>query len=779
MSVSPVARPVELTEEQARIVGHPEGRHAKALAVAGSGKTTTLARRVRYLLQERQVDRSRIRVLMFNHLARRQFKAKLAELGVPPQRQPPVDTFHSLAYGAVQREQFKEWFGSAEELARIALLRAVERVRQRHGLEDDGAIDTDGVEQAVQLWKSALIPPARAGYHGLWGELYVESYAEYEAERLAAQAVTFDDFVPLAVDWLQTPAGRQAVGVDNLRHIIVDEYQDVNLGQQKLVELLASGGADVMAVGDDDQTIYEWRGARTDYILGEFAAVFDNKPHDVYRLTGSFRFGYEVAQAALNLMQHNPRRLEKRVLSVNPRSPTPVLVVEDEPGGEGTVNGRLAEEALALVMSGTAAPADLRVLGRTYAQLNGLCSEFLFRRIPFKVEGGPVFLQASESLALLDYLRTALALETVPGDLERQHLVNIANKPRRFLARRDLERLLREGAARGATLGGILAQAFEDGGGIASFNGVARLGDLLSLLTELRGKLLAEPLAPAGELLRWVDTEAGYREHYEHYYGRGELSATKISTVEAFVCYAERVGLDWKAFIAHVEGSDTTLGRPEAEWVRLSTVHRSKGLEYDYVIIPDCVEGFMPVAGSDGDPTYDTAAPTRMPRAAEWLENERRLFYVAVTRARKGLYIGAPTVVEGGVGEGSRAGRPSRFIEELELGPTQEVAAQLNRALAGEPSRLAAVCRRLWDYHGIVRPVKEVYADLLPLEVQEELRAAPLARVERTFRYCRQYDGPKVAAPPAQGQPGLWSHLEGMAPGPGVKPVVARPGMGL
>ena len=177
------------------------------------------------------------------------------------------------------------------------------------------------------------------------------------------------------------------------------------------------------------------------------------------------------------------------------------------------------------------------------------------------------------------------------------------------------------------------------------------------------------------------------------------------------------------------------------------TIHSAKGLEFDKVFVPDCTEGFLPVIGSNEDLTYDTRHPRRVPKAAEWIENERRLFYVGLTRARKEAFIGAPSFLA------SKEARPSsdkgaklkfsRFLEEIELLPTKEIAIEVRRAATGDKhSQLVEKCKKWSSYHHIVRPLKEDYLRILPKVLRSSLVQVELKEASRPFRYRQEYLSP-------------------------------------
>lgn len=188
---------MQLTPEQQQVIAHPEGCHGKVLAVAGSGKTTTMAHRILHLIQQ-GAHPSQIQVLMFNRLARDQFVASLQRLGLGEGQQPPVNTFHSYAYRLFNTQGYRMWVGDTEDLDHLCLRKAKTSVERRMCLHDD-VIDLDIARQAIDLWKGSLIPPSRAGFRGARAEAYVALYDEYETLRQQDNAITYADFVPLAV----------------------------------------------------------------------------------------------------------------------------------------------------------------------------------------------------------------------------------------------------------------------------------------------------------------------------------------------------------------------------------------------------------------------------------------------------------------------------------------------------------------------------------------------------------------------------------------------------
>ena len=532
-----------------------------------------------------------------------------------------------------------------------------------------------------------------------------------------------------------------------------------------------------MVVGDDDQTIYEWRGARSDFIRREFPNAFPGKPHSSYKLTSSFRFGFLISESSYNVITHNTDRHPKDLLTHNPAEDSDVrILTDDEEAGE-SANRALADEIEILVKETGVAPKDIRVLGRTYSQLNGLQSEMMLRKIPFKVEARATFLASSEVNALLDYIRVAASFNQPLSRSMKDRLMTIANKPNRYLARQNLGQMLDAGIREGLSLADLFKAALETDRWFDNARQKERLRGLSEFLEALCSRLQIErdngEDERVGLLLEWVDARIGFRDPYRDYYGEGEDSENRINNINSLIHYAHEINLGWRDFLTHVRGLDSALGLPEDQVIQMTTIHRVKGLEFDYVFIPDCVEGFLPRKGRSDDPTYDKQEPQRIPRPAEWIENERRLFYVGATRARKALYIGAPKIPTGqiqthrtdspnGRQEDQAPSLSSRFLEEMELQPTREVAEEAVKAARGESGhRLVEVMAKFakGGLKKITDGVKHLSRSF-PRSTQGQIAAVEESTAERPFHYAQTYDSPIRKPMETEEIPEVWPHID-------------------
>ena len=771
-----------LTSEQQRIIEHPLHRHARVLAVAGSGKTTTMVHRVHHLVADLNCSAARIRIVMFNRLAREDFQKKLATV-LPPEPCPKVLTFHALAYrmrADAQREgllpeDLELWIEDKQELALRCMNETIDSLVREGYIERD--IDPVIALDAVSLWKASLIPPERAG-HRTDPDLPI-IYRRFEQLRTEARALTFDDFVPAAMEAVESNPGFRRRWTNRLDHLIVDEYQDINYGQQMLVKLLAGTRADVMVVGDDDQTIYEWRGARPSYILQGFRKDFNNKPIVDYELPHSFRFGPLLAQCAHNVIGFNRERESKSLRSYRVDQRTRVEVLADESEQGHDIALEMARQIVALVKDGEARPEAIGVLGRTYAQLESLQAVFIQRGVPFRVLGMAPFFERRENRVLLDYIRLALALDKPPAALEPwrngqdgtegeeppqsrvlrrqsfqykgpygeaiQTILSVANTPNRLLSRIALRKAVDRGGKRGRSLEAALSWLVQSRESYLPTERHEALRDLIGFLHRIAERIENEPTLEAGELLDWMIDYLEYREHFEDYYGEGRASLDRIASVNNFVSFAAGTGQGVKEFIAYLGTLDTMQGLKSNEVITMTSVHRTKGLEFDYVFIPACTEGYMPVHIADETEIYDTEGIVPTHPSSPPLESERRLFYVAVTRAIKYLCIGTRVPPSTG-GEGSSPPTPSRFLEEMRLEPTRAIVEALQAAVDGEPidefetRSLREQARRNLGLRQVIHSMRSHYGDRkLGIRLDGWLEELAQGVPDSPFQYAHRY----------------------------------------
>ncbi|MEQ8168834.1 MAG: ATP-dependent helicase [Candidatus Eremiobacterota bacterium] len=682
-----------LTSEQETIISHPPGHHARILAVAGSGKTTTMVHRIRYLVGELHEDPGGIRIVMFNRLARKQFEEKLSAL--IPASQIKVYTFHAIAYrlwkdaetlGLVPSKR-DLWIEEREELARICMHRVIDKLLRERLIDSEA--EPDEALQNIGLWKSSLIPPERAGHKTNHNMPVIYRY--FEKFRLENNALTFDDFIPEAMNIIENNQSFRKRWTNRIKYLIVDEYQDINYGQEQLIRILAGTRADVMVVGDDDQTIYEWRAARPSYILSGFKEDFSNKPVLDYTLSRTFRFGPLVAQSACNVINFNNYRENKSLISHDRQANTEITIISTD--NTDNIASAMTEEVKRLMNEEGVNAKSIGILGRTYVQLENLQSHFIKEKIPFIVPGMAPFFERNENKTLVDYIRLALAWNypaksmKIPEGKRRgknsisecpealRTVLAVANTPSRKLSRVMVQKAVERGHRNNMTLGESLLLLIDERKSPFSKAQRSSMEELVNFLHRISERIASEPSLKAGEMMEWIFDSTGYENHFKDYYGDGIVSYEKLASVKHFISFASDTGKTVIEFIKYLKKLDSTMGEPVEKIIAMTTVHRTKGLEYDYVFIPDCIEGHMPVHLTGDTAIYDKNHTVPDIPPSPLMENERRLFYVAITRAKKHLYIG--TVVPGN-GKDNQVILPCRFLEEIQIEPVRAILKALD-----------------------------------------------------------------------------------------------------
>jgi DNA helicase-2/ATP-dependent DNA helicase PcrA len=360
------------------------------------------------------------------------------------------------------------------------------------------------------------------------------------------------------------------------------------------------------------------------------------------------------------------------------------------------------------------------------------------------VVGRPPFFERRENVTLLDYVRLCQELDVPASRKTEQLLLSVANVPSRMLARKDLSRAVRSAQVHRATLRQALMHLADDPRSPLHPAQQERVVGLVGVLDEIRQLLGARPTPTAGDLLAWLTDRIKYLDHFTDYYGDGWEAFDRKRAVTNFIGYARGTGLTTLEFISHIDGLDTTRGAPEEQHIVMTTVFREKGREYDYVLIPQCEEGYMPCLRETGLLVFDKAGLVEEPEPSEAIENERRLFYVAVTRARKAVYIGAPARCLNGL---AVSHLPSRFVDEMLLDSTVAVMGALQRYASGAQEARSDLMGAVVEHGGIRRITRNLIAEYLKDLGDEaltgELSCIAATRAEVPFSYRYAY------APPA------------------------------
>ncbi len=612
-----------LNPEQRLAVEHFEGP-LLVLAGAGSGKTRVLTSRIARLIEHHGVAPTLIMAVTFTNKAAEEMRSRVRGLlGAEPSGMW-IGTFHSIGARILRRNATRLGFGPD-----FTILDADDSLREiRHVMEDLQAPKRwrpQGVQEAISSAKNQLVTPeeyAEAAYDP-FSRLVADVFPAYQARTRQSNAFDFDDLLVKPVELFEASPAILERFRGRFRFILVDEYQDTNHAQYRLIELLAREHGNLCVVGDDDQSIYGWRGADIRNIL-EFERDFSEAR--TIRLERNYRSTQVILQAGNSVIAENVKRKGKTLFTENDvGSPITVVKAVDEVDeaewAASEIAGRLPESP----------ELEYRcfvILYRTNAQSRALEEAFRDADLPYRIIGGVRFYERREIKDVLAYLKL------ISNPRDNGSLLRIVNYPRRGIGDTTLTALLESARAAGITpleaarsasgIGGIrpagavaleaFAQMIDRYGEVAHHLPVHEL--LTELIVELR---LLERLREEGhegiDRAQNVEELVAAASDFEARSVIEEEDLEEIGEITDMDLFLQKVSL-----VADVDNLD-----PEADAVTLMTVHNAKGLEFPVVVITGMEEGLFPLARS-----YDSL---------EELEEERRLFYVGITRAERKLYV--------------------------------------------------------------------------------------------------------------------------------------------
>ncbi|MGW0436082.1 DNA helicase PcrA [Micromonospora sp. NPDC003197] len=625
------------------------------VAGAGSGKTRVLAHRIAYLLAARQVHPGEIIAITFTNKAAAEMKERVAALVGPRARLMWVSTFHSACVRILRAEHEHAGLKSTFSIYDADDSRRLMQMVARELDLDPKRYPARGLAAQVSNLKNELVDPEEfAGRaKGPNERALAEVYTRYQQRLKEAHALDFDDLIMTTVHLLQAHPHVAESYRRRFRHVLVDEYQDTNHAQYVLIKQLVGGGdvelppAELCVVGDADQSIYAFRGATIRNIL-EFERDFSDAR--TILLEQNYRSTQTILNAANAVIDNNASRKPKRLWSEQGAGEQIVGYVADTEHAEADW---VAREIDRLCDDDEARPGEVAVFYRTNAQSRVFEEVFIRVGLPYKVVGGVRFYERKEVRDALAYLRA------VVNDDDTVSLRRILNTPRRGIGDRA-EACVEALAARDRISFGAALRRAVDAPGISTraANGI---GDFVALLDDLR-EMSATALPE--EVLEAVLTRSGYLSELEE--SLDPQDAGRVENLQELVSvareYTERFeaqaedgqGATLAGFLEQValvaDADQIPSDDPDHQGVvTLMTLHTAKGLEFPVVFLTGLEDGVFPHLRSLGD--------TRE------LEEERRLAYVGITRARQRLYL-SRAVTRSAWGQPSY-NPPSRFLEEL------------------------------------------------------------------------------------------------------------------
>jgi DNA helicase-2/ATP-dependent DNA helicase PcrA len=606
------------------------------VAGAGSGKTRVLTRRIARLVAS-GVAPWRILAITFTNKAADEMRRRVTELVGPAAERMWVSTFHAACVRMLRRNVEKIGYRPGFSIYDDGdSRRLVEHVLDHLGI-DQRRFPPRAVLGVISSAKSDLVDAA--GYAERAGTIYerriAEAYAEYERRLVAANAMDFDDLLVRTVRLFREHPDVLEQYSQRFEHVLVDEYQDTNVAQNQLVILLGEAGSSVCVVGDTDQSIYRFRGAEMRNLL-EFERAFPGARTIV--LDQNYRSSQTILDAANAVIGNNLFRQEKRLWSALGQGDR---IRRYRAGDDRDEASFVTGEIAALHRDEGISYGDIAVFYRTNAQSRALETALADRGIAYTVIGGTRFFDRREIRDVLAYLRAVAN----PGD--EVSLRRVINVPRRGIGETTVGRLVAFGTDHGIGFGGALERAGEAG---VSGRALAGVEGFLSLLAELRSGDLLD--SPPDKLIEVLLERTGYRDLLEAEIAIGSSRAIEAegrveNLAELMNTASEHPDLEsFLESTALVAASDVV---DDGESVSLMTLHSAKGLEFRVVFLTGMEEGIFPHSQSLGEP--------------DELEEERRLCYVGVTRARERLYVthSWSRLLFGSIQQSF----PSRFLKEI------------------------------------------------------------------------------------------------------------------
>lgn len=611
------------------------------LAGAGSGKTRVITAKIAHLIQHQQLSPRNIFALTFTNKAAREMKGRVNKLLADTNTKGlNISTFHTLGLNLLRREikaaGLRSGFSIFDEQDVFQLLKELAKKNEA---------DKDTLQQArwqISHWKNALVTPeaALSQAEDDFQAFYAVLYRAYLDALRAYNAVDFDDLILRPVELLQQNAELRERWQNRVRHLLVDEYQDTNSTQYELVKLLVGTEARLTVVGDDDQSIYAWRGARPE----NMAQLSNDYPQlKVIKLEQNYRSTGRILGAANKLIANNPHVFEKRLWSeLGPGDPIRIIHCGDEEGEAERVVSELIQHRF----NHSTPYSHYAILYRGNHQARPFEKTLRTHNVPYFVSGGTAFFSRSEVKDVMGYLRL------ISNTDDDAAFLRIINTPRREIGSNTLEKLGNYASERGRTLFAAIDEL-----GLEQHLNARALHNLREFQQWIiRLQQIAEHSAPS-KVIEQLLTDIDYQDWLQQNSSNDKQAERRWENVTDLVEWFTRLqseehkGESLSDILAHLALMDILERQDEdeaGERVALMTLHAAKGLEFPRVFLVGMEEGLLPHQTSIDEDS---------------VEEERRLAYVGITRAQRQLII-TTAQKRRRAGE-NMACEPSRFLQEL------------------------------------------------------------------------------------------------------------------
>ncbi len=614
------------------------GKPVLIFAGAGSGKTRVLTHKIAYLVDKGLVEPKNILALTFTNKASKEMKARVHKLVKVPDGLITMGTFHSVCAKILRNDihnlGYNSDFSIFDIQDQISLLKIILDEMKIPKTE----ISPIGARHRISFLKNKLISPSAAMKKAslVIDKTYASIYKTYQLELTKNNSVDFDDLLLLPLKIFEENQEILSKYQNLWKYVLVDEYQDTNMPQFKLVKYLSGEHQQVCVVGDDDQSIYGWRGADVRNIL-DFKKLFDNC--EVFKLEKNYRSTGNILDAAISVVKNNENRASKK-LSSNSGAGNKLGLIEtnDELEEADAVINALEKE----IKLDKRNFSDFAILYRTNAQSRALEDAFRRSGIPYNIVGGVRFYDRKEIKDLIGYL----SLIVNPKDTIS--LRRVVNFPPRGIGMKTVDKCAIKAEEDKIEMLEVLSNPQSMGIKGKQADSIKNFYNIIKKYNELIPKL------NAGELIRSLVEEIRIKEYYNKNsfkddQDRFENVLEFIKSVDEFISREKEASLN--QFLEEVSLlTDLDQWNDQTNRVTLMTIHASKGLEFPVVFLTGLEDGLFPLYSSLDE--------------KEKLEEERRLFYVGVTRAMKKVYL-LYANNRRRIGSDDLYGLVSRFVNEV------------------------------------------------------------------------------------------------------------------
>lgn len=606
---------MSLNPAQMKAITHKSGP-CMVLAGPGSGKTTVITKRTEYLIKKYKVNPEEILVITFSKAASKEMRERFHKLN-PEERYPVAfGTFHGIYYGIlkwVYKLDAKNIFSEEEKYQ--LLYQIIEQLSLE--MEDEKEFIQD-IAGEISVIKNNQLEIGSYESQNCDVNVFRKIYAQYEKERKAKRKIDFDDMLVLTYQLFVNRPDVLRMWQKKYKYILIDEFQDINQVQYDVIRMLAAPENNLFIVGDDDQSIYRFRGARPDIML-DFPKTYPDTKQ--YILDVNYRSTKAIVNGAARVIRHNKTRFEKKIITLNEQG-IPVHIQE--------VRHPIEESKYVLKEIQNAReqgiPAkEIAVLFRTNIEARALVETCMEYNMPFQMkEHFPNLYEHFIGRNLITYMKMAL------GDRSRKSFLEIMNRPNRYIGRDSVER--------GEITFESLRKFYID---------KEWMQDRIDQF-ELDLRII-QRMAPYGAI-QYIRKHVGYDEFLAEYAAKRKIKLEELNEILMEIEERAKAFKTIEDWFNHIEEYSAELKRQieyhndKKDAISLMTMHGAKGLEFDTVFVIGVNEGISPYKKAE---------------TKEELEEERRMFYVAMTRAKRRLVISYTKERNG------KRMEQSRYISEL------------------------------------------------------------------------------------------------------------------